>query len=61
MRQISRWYDIDVEYRGEPSVRLLGGGFSKASIADSVLSIIEETGIAQFKFEGKKVIVIPKN
>lgn len=57
MRQISRWYDVDVEYEGE--IRgTIGGSTSRNLNASQVLKSLEETGTVKFRIEGKKVIVM---
>lgn len=59
MRQVSRWYDVEVVYEGEPSNKVLGGGMPKTKVADSLLAILEETGLVKFKVTGRKIIVLP--
>jgi transmembrane sensor len=58
MRQISRWYDIDVEYRGNIPERSFNGGFLKSSNLQEILKILELSHI-HFKIEGRKLIVTP--
>ncbi|HWW39421.1 FecR family protein [Pedobacter sp.] len=58
MRQISRWYDVDVEYRGNIPERSFNGGFSKSSNLEEILKILELSHI-HFKTEGRKLIVTP--
>lgn len=58
MRQVSRWYDIDVEYRGNIPERSFNGGFSKNSNLQEILKILELSHI-HFKIEGRKLIVTP--
>jgi len=58
MRQISRWYDIDVSYKEKPSNEKFGGSISKNLPLSNVLKLLEGTGIS-FKLEGKKLIVQP--
>lgn len=56
MRQIERWYDVDVVYRDEIPTRLYNGGISRNSKLSSLLEILETSGI-RFKVEGKQIIV----
>jgi transmembrane sensor len=56
MRQVARWYDITVEYRGDVKGSI-GGSISRDVSAAKVLEMLEMTGTVQFKIEGKKVIV----
>lgn len=57
MRQLSRWYNIDVEYEYNPRQVVLGGGFSKNRSMSQVLKALEETGAVKFRIRGNKVIV----
>lgn len=58
MRQISRWYNVDIEYQGNISQRFWGS-ISKNVNVSQVLKILEATGSVKFKVEGNKIIVIP--
>ncbi|MEY3576493.1 MAG: hypothetical protein RL394_75, partial [Bacteroidota bacterium] len=56
MRQISRWYDVEVVYAGEVGNETFSGVVSAKSNLSQVLKILEEGGVA-FKIEGRKIIV----
>ncbi len=56
MRQIARWYDVDVIYQDDIPERLFNGGISRNSKLSSLLQILETSGI-HFKVEGKQIIV----
>ena len=56
MRQISRWYDVDVVYEGKISTETFSGIVNRNSNVSQVLKIMEQTGI-KFKIEGRKIIV----
>lgn len=58
MRQIARWYDVDVAYQGNISGGFNGGISRKVNISQ-VLKMLELTEEAHFKIEGKRVIVTP--
>ena len=58
MRQLARWYDIDVKYEGNIS-RHFSGIIPRNVNLLKVLNMLELTGEVNFKVEGKKVIVIP--
>ena len=58
MRQVSRWYDIDVEYQGDMPTRLFTGGISRESNLSVLLKILELNKI-HFKMAGKRLIVTP--
>jgi len=56
MRQVARWYDVDIEYEGKvPNIRLSGSCYRNLT-ASKALAILEYTGI-NFKIEGRKIIV----
>jgi transmembrane sensor len=58
MRQISRWYDVDVEYRGTIPEHI-GGTISRDVTVSKVFEMLEMTGGVKFQVNGKKVIVMP--
>jgi transmembrane sensor len=58
MRQIARWYDIEVEYRGAVTQHFWGS-MSRETNASQVFKLLEATGGVHFIIEGKKVIVLP--
>jgi ferric-dicitrate binding protein FerR (iron transport regulator) len=58
MRQISRWYDVDIVYEGKIPDRKFGGEILRSSNASHVLKILEESKV-NFRIEGKKIIVLP--
>lgn len=59
MRKIARWYDVDIEYRGDVSDKALWGTISRFENIQEVLDMLEMTGTTHFRMEGKKVIVMP--
>jgi transmembrane sensor len=58
MRQIARWYDVDIRYEGKIPERFFGGKIDRNSNASEVLKILEESKV-HFSIEGKKIIVKP--
>jgi transmembrane sensor len=61
MKQISRWYDVDVDYKGDVSHVKLGGSVSSVSRYSNIASLlntIQLTGSVHFKIEGRRVIVM---
>ena len=58
MRQISRWYDIEVEYKGAIKNEPLIIEIPRNTNLSDVLKVLETTAELQFKLEGKKVIVL---
>lgn len=59
MRKISRWYDVDVQFRGNIRFRKFGGRISKFEDITEVLRVMEKTQVIHFKIEGRKIIVMP--
>jgi transmembrane sensor len=58
MKQLDRWYDLDVEYQGQVS-DFFWGSISRDTDAMQVFKMLAETGAVKFKIERKKVIVMP--
>lgn len=58
MRQISRWYDVDIIFEGKTGSEKFGGRISKNLPLSNVLKMLEESGV-RFRLEEKKLIVIP--
>jgi transmembrane sensor len=60
MRQVARWYDVDVEYRNISSETQLGGVVSRKEDLRQLLNYFEIAGKVQFTIEGRKIIVSNK-
>jgi transmembrane sensor len=58
MREIARWYDVDVEYQGRTDEHFTGT-ISRSVNASEVFKMLELTGAVHFNFDGKKIIVRP--
>lgn len=56
MRQIARWYDVDVVFRHKINGHI-GGSVSRNANISEVLKILELTGAVKFEIVGRKVIV----
>jgi len=56
MRQLSRWYDVEVVYQGPVPGRLFGGEIERNLHLSQVLKILSKMGV-QCTIEGKKLIV----
>lgn len=58
MRQIGRWYNVEVSFEDEQIGKaVLGGTITKYTNLSKVLCVLENTGSARFKVTGNKVIV----
>jgi transmembrane sensor len=62
MRQIARWYDVQVKYGYDSKKRPLNinGEISRYSNVTRVLDIMKSTGWLDFKVDGKTITVIAK-
>lgn len=58
LRQLSRWYDVDVRYEGNIAERQFGGRINRKLKLSEVLKMLQNTGV-HFKIEGKNLIVMP--
>jgi ferric-dicitrate binding protein FerR (iron transport regulator) len=57
MRQISRWYDVDIRYEIKTDNETYGGRISRNLNLSNILKMLENYGV-HFKLEGKTVTVI---
>ena len=58
MRQISRWYDVDVVYQNDVSDKKVWGSITRFSEISKVLEILELTGNIHFNVEGRRITVM---
>lgn len=58
MRQIGRWYDVSVEYKGKIPQNRFGGYISRDSKLSHVIKMLELSGV-KFSIEDRKLIVLP--
>lgn len=58
MRKIGRWYNVDIEYRGDVAGKKLWGTISKFENVSEVLKALELTRVVHFKIEGRRIIVM---
>jgi ferric-dicitrate binding protein FerR (iron transport regulator) len=56
MRQLERWYDVDVEYQGAVPTDLFVGKINRSENISGVLRILELSKV-QFKIVNRKIIV----
>ncbi|SMD13486.1 FecR family protein [Pedobacter nyackensis] len=57
MKEISRWYDVEIVYKADVSDKTVWGSVNRYSNVSKVLSILELTGEIHFKVEGRRIIV----
>jgi transmembrane sensor len=60
MRQLSRWYDIDVEFKGEISEKHYYGAIRRQVNISEVFKMLEIAGNVSFSINGKKVYIQQK-
>jgi ferric-dicitrate binding protein FerR (iron transport regulator) len=58
MRQLSRWYDVEIEYKGETDDLFIAELRRNIKLSDA-LKALELTGKVKFDIQGKKIIVMP--
>lgn len=58
MRQVARWYDIDVSYQDEIGKVKFGGSISRSKDIREVLDILTLTGV-HFTIKGRRIMVTP--
>ncbi|WEK20205.1 MAG: DUF4974 domain-containing protein [Candidatus Pedobacter colombiensis] len=57
MRKISRWYNVDIVYRGVDPAETFGGSISRFAEVSKVLENLELTGEIHFKISGRTIYV----
>lgn len=58
MRQVARWYNVEIEYKGPVPADNFMGGTSRQENVSELLKILEQTQSVRFRIEGKKIIVM---
>ena len=58
MKKLSRWYNVEVEYRDDFANIRFGGSFYRSKSISELLSYMEEVGKIHFKIEGRRIIVM---
>jgi ferric-dicitrate binding protein FerR (iron transport regulator) len=57
MKQLSRYYNVDVEYEGDVPDKKFGGMINRNKNLNEVLNVLELSGV-HFRVEGNKIIVL---
>jgi len=58
MREISRWYNVDIVYASDIPLDIQSGGYiSRNRKLSQVLEMIQQSGQVKFKIEGRKIYV----
>jgi ferric-dicitrate binding protein FerR (iron transport regulator) len=58
MGKIARWYDVAVVYKGDFKAKALWGTASRGDKLESLLKTLQATGVAKFKIEGRRILVM---
>jgi len=59
MKQVSRWYDVDIEYQNEDvKNNEFGGTISRYKSITELLDIMQLTRSVHYKIEGRRVIIM---
>jgi len=59
MRQLARWYDVEVVYRGQPTGEQFIGTIGRFENISSILRMLERTHTVSFSVVGRTVTVMP--
>ncbi len=59
MRQVARWYDVDINYNVPTGGLYFSGIVSRKKNVSELLKIMELTGLVNFQIEGKTITVLP--
>lgn len=59
MRQVERWYNVQVVYETEGKDQDFTGVVSRNQPVSALLQMLEMTGTVHFRIEDKKIIVLP--
>ena len=57
MRKISRWYNVQIEYRGDMRGKVFSGMISKYTNLTEVLKMLQLTGSVSFTINNRKITV----
>jgi ferric-dicitrate binding protein FerR (iron transport regulator) len=59
MREVERWYNVDVVYRTDKTDQDFTGVVPRTQNISALLKVLELTGTVHFQIEGRKIIVLP--
>ena len=59
MRQVQRWYDVDVVYEGDIQNERFVGKVPRSENASKLIKVLELTHTVKFNIIGKKIIIKP--
>ncbi len=59
LRQLERWYDIEVDYSNVPNDQKIFASIKRDKKLSSVLAVLEEISGVTFRLEGRRLIIMP--
>ncbi|MCY1662579.1 FecR family protein [Chryseobacterium sp. SL1] len=59
MREVARWYDVDVEYKGSVNVKGIFSAFPRTMKLSQLLKALGANQGIHFRMEGRRVLVMP--
>jgi transmembrane sensor len=59
MRQLARWYDIEVEYEGNIPAQTFSGEINRSLTLNQVLKGVAKTGLRYKFLNDKKILILP--
>lgn len=60
MDRVARWYNVDIEYRGNLTGKRFGGIFQRSKDLVKLLESLKMTGLVDFKITERRIIVMEK-
>ena len=58
MHEVSRWYDVEVDYQGEITDKEFGGTFSRKRSLDELIDYLSSLGGFYMKREGRRITIM---
>ncbi|MGV8879172.1 MAG: FecR family protein [Sphingobacteriaceae bacterium] len=58
MRKIARWYDVDIDYKGNMQNKIFSGTISRYDNVNEVLKMLQLTGTINFKVNERRITVM---
>jgi transmembrane sensor len=57
MKEVARWYDVEIEYQGKTPQSHISGSISRRNNLSQILNMLELTGGVHFSIDGRKITV----
>lgn len=58
MRQLAKWYDVEIQYQGEPTHTLFGGTMRRTLSLQQVLSALSRYDV-RWQLKGRTLVIMP--